>query len=103
LTIDQVSRCCVASSFIPFLTHNDLFYFYNNRLTFDGGFHVDKYIKKIPNSTLVIDFKMFGRHLDDIIYKDIFRKNKPTTYELYIKGYHDAKKNHSYFDKYLKN
>ena len=102
LSIDQVSKCCVASSFIPFLTHNELFYFYNNRLSFDGGFHVDKYIKKIPKSTLVIDFKMFGRHLDDIIYKDIFRKNKPTTYELYIKGYHDAKKNHSYFDKYLK-
>lgn len=102
LSIDQVSRCCVASSFIPFLTCNELFYFYNNRLTFDGGVHVDKYIKKIPSKTLVIDFKMFGRHMNDIIYKDIFRKNKPTTYELYIKGYHDARKNHSYFDKYLK-
>jgi len=101
LTIEDVTRCCVSSSFIPFLTYNDLFYFYKNKLSFDGGLFYKKYIKTLPPTTLVIGFKMFGRHTNQKIYKELYTKNKMSVYQLYIKGYHDASKNHKYFENFL--
>lgn len=101
LTIEDLTRCCVSSSFIPFLTYNDLFYFYKNKLSFDGGLLYKKYIKTLPPTTLIISFKMFGRHTNQKIYKELYKKNKISVYQLYIKGYHDAKKNHDYFKNFL--
>lgn len=101
LTIEDATRCCVSSSFIPFLTYNDLFYFYKNKLSFDGGLFYKKYIKTLSSTTLVIGFKMFGRHTNQKIYKELYKKNKMSVYQLYIKGYHDASKNHKYFAKFL--
>lgn len=101
LTIQDLTRCCIASSFIPYLTYNDIFYFYKNRLSLDGGIYCKKYIKTLPSSTLVISFKMFGRYQNMNIFKEIIKKNKPSNYNLYINGYHDARKNHSYFEKYF--
>lgn len=101
LTIDDIIRACIASSFIPFLTYNDLFYFYKNISSIDGGLYYSKYIKKLPSTTLRIHYKMFGRHTDKNIFKDIVDKSSPPPYQLYIKGYHDAIKHHDYFAKYF--
>ena len=103
LTLDEIIRCCTSSSFIPFLTYKDLFYLYKNKLSFDGGIYYKKYIKKIltNNNPLIISFRMFGRHKNERIGKELFRKIIPSSYQLYIKGYHDASINHNYFLKYL--
>ena len=101
LTIEELTRCCTSSSFIPFITYKDLFYFYKNRITIDGGLHYKKYIKTLSDRTLIVNFKMFGRYKNINIVKEQFKKYKPTAYDLYIKGYQDARKNHTYFEKYL--
>ena len=101
ITLDEVIRCCVSSSFIPFVTYNDLFYFYKNKLSFDGGFYYKNYIKTLPSTTLIISFRMFGRHKNLNIFTEKIKKNKPSAYQLYIKGYHDASKHHDYFAKYF--
>jgi len=101
ISIEEVTRCCTASSFIPYLTYNDFLYFYNNNLSVDGGIYCKEYIKTLPSSTLVISFKMFGRYKNKNIFKECIELKKPSTYQLYIQGYHDACKNHSYFDKFF--
>jgi hypothetical protein len=105
LTLDDVTRCCIASSFIPYLTYNDMFYFYKNKSSFDGGMYCKKYInsKNITTSTspLVITYKMFGRYAHINILKDVANKTKPDSYQLYIKGYRDSINNHVYFEKYF--
>lgn len=108
LSIDQVVRCCTSSSFIPFFTYYDIFYFYKHRLTFDGGLHYKKYLKSLNKKIsiepmpLIITFKMFGSCKHVNIFRERLKKYKPSAYQLYIKGYHDAKKNHFYFEKYFK-
>jgi hypothetical protein len=105
LTLDEIIRCCTSSSFIPFLTYKDLMYIYKNKICFDGGFYYKKYIKSLKNQKcdpLIISFKMFGRHKNERISKELFRKKIPCSYQLYIKGYHDALKNHKYFENFLK-
>ena len=52
------------------------------------------------NKTLVIKFDMFGRLKKNKIYKSIIKPGR-SLYELYILGYHDAKNNHSYLQKYF--
>jgi len=104
LTVDEIIRCCTSSSFIPFLTYKDLMYIYKNKICFDGGFYYKKYIKSLTSqnyNTLIISFKMFGRFKNERISKELFRKKVPSSYQLYINDYHDALKNHKYFEKYL--
>lgn len=101
LTLDDVTRCCTSSSFIPYLTYNDMFYFYKNKLSFDGGMYCKKYIKSQTSNPLVITYKMFGRYQNMNILKDITNKTKPSPYQLYIKGYNDAIKNHDYLEKFF--
>lgn len=101
ITLDDVVRCCISSSFVPFLTYNDIMYFYKNKLSFDGGFYYKNYKKTLPSTTLIISFKMFGRHKNINLIKERLKKNKPSAYQLYIKGYNDALKNHAYFEKYF--
>ena len=101
ITIEDLTRCCTASSFIPYLTYNDIFYFYKNKFSIDGGIYCKKYIKTLPSTTLIISFKMFGRYQNMNIFKEMIKKNKPSSYSLYIKGYHDASLHHSYFEKYF--
>ena len=101
ITTQDLTRCCMASSFIPYLTYNDILFFYKNCLSADGGVYCKNYIKTIPSSTLIISFKMFGRYKNMNIFKEFLKKKKPSIYDLYIKGYRDACKNHTYFEKYL--
>jgi hypothetical protein len=44
---------------------------------------------------------MFGRYKKTNMFNEVLKKTKPGSYELYITGYHDAKINHSYFEKIL--
>lgn len=100
LTLDEIIRCCTASSFIPFVTYNDLFFFYKNKLSVDGGFYKRFYLNHIDASkTLIIKFNMFNRFK---WYPFIsFFKPKHSFYELYTMGYNDAIKNRSHLEKYL--
>ena len=101
MLLEELTRCCTSSSFIPILTYKDIFYFYKNRLTYDGGLHYKKFKKTLSSKTLIISFKMFGRYKNANIFKERLKKCKTSAYQLYIKGYHDAIKNHSYFEQYL--
>jgi hypothetical protein len=110
LSIEEVTRCCEASSFIPGITYKDMFYFYQNNLSLDGGILFKKFLKQIEKTEktekynpLIISHKMFGRHIHTKIYHNVIKKyDKNHSYYLYIKGYHDAKVNHDYFLQYLK-
>ena len=101
ISLNDLINCCMASSFIPFITYKDIFYFYKNKLSVDGCLFKKIYLKSVnPNKTLVIKFDMFGRFKKNKIYKSIINPRR-SLYDLYILGYSDAIKNHSYFEKYL--
>jgi len=95
-------ECCTSSSFIPFITYKDLLYFYNYKLSLDGGFFYHEYKSK-KNDVLIINHYMFKRYkktsVSDI--NTIFSKNL-NLYQMYLTGYNDARNNHDYFLKYLK-
>ena len=100
LSIDELSRCATASSFIPFITYNDAIYFYKHKLIFDGGLFKKLYMNNIDTTnTLSISFNMFNRFKKKLFGS--FIKPKKSFYQLYILGYHDAQKNHAYFEKYF--
>jgi hypothetical protein len=101
LSLEDAMNCCLASSFVPFITYNDLFYFYKHTSCIDGGLLKKLYFKiKNPEKTLVIKHKMFGRFTSYKPFKP-FIKPKRSLYELYLLGYHDASKHHSYLQKYF--
>ena len=100
LSLDEIVRCCTASSFVPFITYKDLFYFYKNKLSVDGGLFKRFYLKHIDaQKTLIIKYNMFNRFKWYPLIS--FIKPKYSFYELYIIGYNDALKNHSYLEKYF--
>ncbi len=99
IDLKDATECCKSSSFIPFITYNDLFLVYKNRLTLDGGLfykNIKKYRKK---ETLLVSSSMFGRYADSLISGI----KKPTTsyYHLYLNGYRDAQKNHAMLSNYF--
>ena len=99
--MDDVIRCCISSSFVPFITYNDIMYIYKNKLSFDGGFYYKNYKQTLPSTTLIISFRMFGRHKNLNLVTERLKKNKASAYQLYMKGYHDAANHHAYFETYL--
>ena len=100
LSVNELSRCATASSFIPFVTQNNAISFYKHKLIFDGGILKKKYIKNIdPDKTLIISFTMFNRFKPYPLFS--FIKPKRSLYELYMLGYHDALKNRSYLEQYF--
>ena len=106
LTIEQLSRCCKSSSFIPFVTHESGIDFYNHKLAMDGFFYYNSFLKQYPERPLVITPFMFGRYSnaawDKIKFLFGIHPLKTTSiYQMYLYGYHDARKNHSFFEKYL--
>jgi len=101
LSVNDAVNCCTASSFVPFVTYKDLFYFYNHKLVVDGGLFRKIYMSSIDaNKSLIIKYDMFGRFKHFKLFK-CFRKPKYTLYELYLLGYKDASKNHAYLQKYF--
>jgi len=102
LSIDELLRCCTSSSFIPLITYKDIFYFYNNDLMVDGNILYKRYIKSVTKyNPLIIGYKMFGRHKNKSVLKELGKSKKSDLYQLYIKGYHDATINHDYFANYF--
>jgi hypothetical protein len=102
ISIEDCVRCCKSSSFIPLLTSKHTLSFYKNDLSFDGAIMYKKFKKTLPNTTLIISHKMFGRNQHAQMYKEIYRKKNIEFYNSYITGYNDASKNHKYFKNYLK-
>ena len=107
LTIQQLSRCCKSSSFIPFVTHESGMDFYNHKLAMDGFFYYKSFLKQYTEPPLMITPFMFGRYSnaawDKIKFIFGIHPLKTTSiYQLYLYGYHDARQNHSFFEKYLK-
>jgi hypothetical protein len=100
LSLDEIVRCCTASSFIPLITYNDFLFFYKNKLSVDGGLFKKKFLKNInAKKTLVIHYNMFKRFKWYPLISVI--KPKYSYRELYKMGYKDALKNHAYLNKFL--
>jgi hypothetical protein len=101
LSVNDIIECCTASSFVPFVTYKELFYFYNHKMVVDGGLFKKIYINEIDtDKTLIIKYDMFGRFKQFKLFK-CFRRPKYSSYELYLLGYKDASKNHAYLQKYF--
>jgi hypothetical protein len=92
LTLKDLIHCCKCSSFIPFVTHNELFLVYKHGATLDGGIYY-KQMKALKKNRIVISSSMFGRFSSSMIQG--FRKPKISYYQMYLNGYHDARKNHA--------
>jgi hypothetical protein len=107
LSIEQLTRCCKSSSFIPFVTHESAIDFYNNKMAMDGVFYYKAFLQQYPTQPLVITPFMFGRYSNSLFHKLRFilgfhTLKSTSIYQMYLYGYQDAKQNHSYFEKYLK-
>jgi len=103
LTIKDCTDCCIGSSFVPYVTYTDLFYFYNNKCVVDGGFYYKQYIEKIDTSkVLIINYKIFRPHFNKQgLHLVNFFKPKRTLYDLYLLGYKNAQLNHDYLKQYF--
>ena len=98
-SFQDVLSCCKSSSFIPFITNPGVFLFYKNKLTLDGGFHFKKVKKYRKKETLLISSSMFGRYKDDLISG--LKIPKCSYYQLYLYGYRDAQRNHTFFEPFF--
>lgn len=98
-SIEDVTDCCRCSSFVPFITQNDVFLFYKNKLTLDGGVYYKRLKKTKRKESLLVSSSMFGRYKDSLISG--FRKPKCSYYQLYLYGYSDAQKNHAFLASYF--
>lgn len=96
LNMKELTHCCRCSSFVPFVTHNELFLVYKNQLTLDGGIYY-KQLHQLKKEKIVISSSMFGRYSTGVLQG--FRKPKCSYYQLYLLGYHDARKNHEVLKK----
>ena len=100
LNLNDLLKCCISSSFIPLITYRDVLYFYNYKLSLDGGTFYNSYIKN--SKGLIINHYMFKRYkktgLSDL---KLLNPKNLNTYQMYLNGYHDARKNHNYFLNYL--
>lgn len=101
LSLNDCVNSCGASSFVPFITYNELFYFYNHKLVVDGGMCYNKCIKTIDTKkTLMITRYLFKKkpHFKAFLG---FKKPKMNLYDLYLLGYRNAQKNHDELKKYF--
>ena len=98
LTLKDALCCCKCSSFVPFLTTHELLMFYRSKLTLDGAlFYRD--VKKEEKRKLFIGPNMFGRYKPARLQG--FFQPKESMYQMYLNGYHDARKNHAYFETFF--
>ena len=102
LNLKDVLNCCVASSFIPFITSKEIFCFYEYKLCLDGGICYKEYREKKRQDTLIINYHMFKRYKKPKARFHGMTSKNVNTYQMYLYGYNDARKNHDYFLKFLK-
>ena len=97
-TLEQATDCCIASSYIPFITGKG-FQKMDNELLFDGGF------KKFPPPEINPYFDInpymwehgFTEHFHELLNIKIIKNSE----ELFENGYYDSKKNKAILDKYF--
>jgi hypothetical protein len=101
-TIEELIDCCYGSSFIPYITLKKIIYYYNKKITFDGGLYYKlfKIKKEKNNKILIINPQLFGRYKKMYPVKLLIRP-KQGPYNLFLLGYLDAKNNKTLLDKYL--
>jgi hypothetical protein len=100
VSLKDLLNCCKASSFIPLISYKDIFYFYKNKLVYDGGLLKRYYFKNINPNSLELKFDMFGRFKKNKTYKALIKPGR-SLYDLYILGYKDAQNNHKMLKKYF--
>jgi len=110
-TLEDALNCCIASSHIPYITGKTFLNKYQNMNTFDGGFSKYPYLNVIK-PTLHITPEMWKDDNQENIqktyvekllrlrsnisdYTTLFSRSK---YNLFEKGYNDAKKNKLFLD-----
>lgn len=98
--LEDAVNCCIGSSHIPVLT-GGLLYNYNNKLTFDGGFSRYPYLDiKRPVLHITPNIWNYNKNENKGLMKNIhqyttlFSKNSLDIYDMFSKGYFDAKKHH---------
>jgi len=97
-TIDHATDCCMASSYIPFVTGIKLQKI-NNYIMFDGGF------KKFPPPEIVSYFDInpymwkhdFTENCNGLLNIKTIKRSE----ELFESGYCDSEKNKDILDKYF--
>lgn len=101
-SLEDALDCIIASSNIPFIT-GKLFYFYNNKLSFDGGFRDDPFIHH-PYKSIFIHPSLFNPYnilnddtnsnneMDSMINDNHFIVDNNKFLDLFIQGYEDAQK-----------
>jgi hypothetical protein len=103
LTLNDCIQCCIGSSFVPYVTYKEFIYFYKHKFVIDGGVYYKNYIKNIDKTkVLVINSSLFRENYKKRheIFKG-FIKPKCSLYDLYVKGYNNARKNHAYLKQYF--
>lgn len=97
----ELLNACIASSFIPFGTYPDIFYFYKGKNYFDGAIVYYLLLKnQINKDCLIVSYHMFKRNFKFKLL-NLLNKREISMYELYIIGYHDAIMNKKYLDSYF--
>ena len=100
LTLKEATRCCTASCFVPFVTYPRAIFFYEKRITLDGGLFYKRLKTLKEKDTLLITCSMFGRYKEGMMSG--FRKPKCSYYQMYLYGYSDARTHHAFFENYFK-
>ena len=102
LTTNQLTNCCIASSFIPFVTYKDLFFFYNGKTSMDGGLLYYEYKRQLHSKKILwLNYNVFKRYKKYSFPGYSLLKKNCSIYQLYILGYNDAIQNKSILDEYL--
>lgn len=109
LGLEDAINCCIASSNIPFITGNCEIK-YNDLVSLDGGFSIHPYLNINSLKGMQIgpdmwngkDITFKNREKKQDLYKMFFYNNYNINfYELFIKGYSDAKDNSKIIDYWL--
>jgi hypothetical protein len=107
LNIKNAMRCCNSSSFVPFVTNDDVLNFYDHKISVDAYFLYGYFMQHYTTPPLVVSPGMFGRFSNPwcnnlLFLFGIHHLQYTSIYQMYLNGYHDATKNHAYFEAFLK-
>jgi hypothetical protein len=102
LNVSDMTKCCISSSFIPFVTYRELFYFYHGKCSVDGGLLYNIYKKKVKHRKILwLNYKLFKRYNKFNIPGYSLLNRSCSIYDLYILGYKDSIENKHILDRYL--
>jgi len=81
-TLEDAIDCCLGSSHIPLITGR-LFYKYKKKLTFDGGFSNNPYLKKEFDDKVFYIEPLMWINVKDKCENNLFIKKNITLFEMY--------------------